>query len=110
MLSSSDVVTVRGVREIVLRHFRPDHALRPELHLRRAPLVDTEPVQAYLRELLTDVGRGAHYAPHCDDVGHLSAHTGNTNNNGMFEFVRSDDESDILVRVAILRGVRSDNH
>lgn len=71
--------------------------------------MDAEPVQACLRELLTDVGRGAHYAPHCDDVGHLSAHTGNTNNNGMFEFVHSDDESDILVRIAILRGVWSDD-
>jgi hypothetical protein len=77
LLSSSDVVTVRGDREIVLRPFRPDHVIRPELRVEPATIVDPEPVQVRVRWLLADIGRGAHYAPHCDDVGHLPAHSGN---------------------------------
>lgn len=77
MLSSSDSITGRGVREIVLRPFRPDYVVRPELHLQRATLMDSKPVQVRLRSLLADVCRGAHVAPDCYDVGHLPTHTGN---------------------------------
>lgn len=78
-LSSSDFITDRGVREIVLRPFRPDYVVRLELHIQREGLVDAEPIQIRLRGLLADICRGVNNAPYCDDVGHLSAHTGNCN-------------------------------
>lgn len=77
MLSSSDVDTDRGVREIVLRPFRPDHVVGPQLHIELAAQLDLQPVQVRVRCLLADVGRRPYNAPHCDDVGHLSTHTGN---------------------------------
>lgn len=108
-LSSSDVVTDRGVREIVLRPFRPDHVVRPELHLQFAALVDTEPFQNRLRSVLVDVCRGARNAPNCDDVGHLPTHTGNRAPKS-FPFVRSYHEPVFFVRAVVLRGVRADDH
>lgn len=109
MLSSSDSVTGRGVREIVLRPFRPDYVVRPELHLQRATPLDPKPVQVYLRSLLADVCRGAHVTPDCDDVGHLPTHTGNYVST-VYNFVRSYHEPPVFLRVAVLRCVRSNHH
>lgn len=109
VLSSSDVVNNRGLGEIVLRPFRPDYFVRPELRVNRSTIVDADAVQVCLRRLLIDVRRGAHNAPYCDDVGHLPTHTGNfvvTFNS----IVHSDHEPNILLRAAILRGVWSNNH
>lgn len=110
MLSSSDTVTVRGVREIVLRPFRPDHLIRPELRHHRPALLDAEPVQVRLRGVLADVKRGARYAPHCDDVGHLPTHPGNYVLSHTTAFVCSEDESANVIRATVLRGVRSDDY
>lgn len=108
-MSSSDIVGDRGVREIVLRHFRPDHLVGPELRLRAADRVDAEPLQVRVRRLLADVGSGVDYTPHCDDVGHLPTYPGNCVCHLAYTFVRSDNEPDICIRAAVLRGVRSDN-
>lgn len=77
VLSSSDVVTDRGVRENVLRPFRPDYYIRPQLRIQIKALVDAEPVQVCLRRLLIDDRGGPRNAPNCDDVGYLPAHPGN---------------------------------
>lgn len=71
--------------------------------------MDAEPVQVCFRRLLVDVRCGAHNAPYCDDVGHLPTYTGKfvvTFNS----VVHSDYEPNIFIRVAVLRGVRPDNH
>lgn len=71
--------------------------------------MDAEPVQVCLRCLLVDVRRGAHNAPHCDDVGHLPTHPGNFAVNFKW-IVHSDHESIVLLRAAILCGVRADDN
>lgn len=108
-MSSSVVDCDRSVREIVLRPIRPDHAIGPELHLHLAAVMDAEPVQVRLRELLAGVCRRAHYPPYSHDVGHLPTHPGNYRYHLGVTFVRSDHEPVFLVRVALLRGVRTDD-